>query len=79
MAEAMSREGEKFWGGKMSSYEFTITSTNGNLISHCILNDPPRPLSDWYNDGDHLILWETNNSSVTFNFTGGHLNLSVKP
>ena len=79
IAEAMSLEGEKFWGGKMSYYEFTIHSTNGDLICHCRLNDPPQPLSDWYNDGDHLILWETNNSSVTFNFKGGHLNLSAKP
>ncbi len=75
----MSLEGQRFWGGKRSYYEFTIKTTNGDLICHYKLDNPPPPLSDWYDDGDHLIVWETNSSSVTYNFKGGHLNLSVTP
>jgi hypothetical protein len=79
IAEAMSLEGQRFWGGKRSYYEFTIKTTNGDLICHYKLDDPPQPLSDWYNEGEHLIIWATNSSSVTYNFNGGHLNLSVTP
>jgi hypothetical protein len=79
LAEAMSFEGEKFWGGKFTYYEFTIKTTNGDLICHYKLHDPPQPLSDWREESEHLIQWATNNSSVTYNFKGGHLNLSVNP
>jgi hypothetical protein len=78
-ALASSLEGEKFWGGKYNCYEFTIKATNGELICHYRLDDPPQPLSDWYNDSAQLILWATNSSSVTYNFKGGHLNLRVNP
>src|SRR5690242_17279606 len=74
IAEAMSIEGEKFWGGKFAYYEFTIKGTNGAVIRHCKLEDPPLPLSDWYNESQQLIIWATNNSSVTYHFNGGHLS-----
>ena len=79
LAVGESFEGEKFWGGKYTFYEFTIESTNHHLISHCKLDNPPPPLADWREDGDRLIQWETNSSSVTYNFNGGHLTLSVNP
>ena len=72
-------EGEKFWGGKYTYYEFTIQTRTGDLVSYYKLENPPPPLADWREDGERLIQWDTNSSSVTYNFTGGHLTLSVKP
>jgi len=72
-------EGEKFWGGKYTYYEFSIKTRTGDLISSDKLDNPQRPLVDWRGNGEHLIQWSTNSSSVTYNFTGGHLTLSVNP
>jgi hypothetical protein len=72
-------EGEKFWGGKYTCYEFMIKTKTGVLISYHKLDNPQQPLVNWREDGDHLIQWATNSSSVTYNFTGRHLTLSVTP
>jgi hypothetical protein len=79
LAAAMSFEGEKFWGGKYSYYEFTLTSSNGQQIYHSIIEDPPKPLSDWREESDRLIHWSPDSSSVDYAFNGGHLILSVTP
>ena len=77
LAEAGSFEGEKFWGGKYSYYEFTVVSSDGQRICHYIMEDPPKPLSDWREESPHLIHWSPDNSSVDYAFNGGHLILSV--
>jgi hypothetical protein len=81
VAEAASFEVEKFWGGKCYYYEFSIRATNGNVIckNKLDLDKPHKPLSNYYGDSAQLIIWDTNSSSVIYNFNGGHLTLSVTP
>ena len=79
LAEAMSFEGEKFWGGKYSYYEFTVKTSDGQRICHYTIPDPPEPLSDWREESSQLIQWATNSSSVSYNFDGGQLILRVIP
>jgi hypothetical protein len=79
LAVGESFEGKRFWGGQYTYYEFSIKTTNDDVICHYKLENPPLPLADWREDGDKLIQWALDSSSVTYNFNGGHLTLSVKP
>jgi hypothetical protein len=66
---------KRFWGGVHNYYEFTVTTAGGEGVHHVIMDEPPQGMIDWREDG--IIQWASNNSSVTYSFSGGQVTLNM--
>ncbi len=66
-----------FFGGEKSYYEFTIESEPPLRVRRMTIDAPPEGIIEWRDEG--TIQWASDSSSVTYNFKGTQLTLSVTP
>ena len=75
LAMASDYRAKRFWGGVHNYYEFAVTTAGGELVHHVIMDEPPQGMIDWREDG--VIQWASNNSSVTYSFSGAQVTLNM--
>ena len=66
---------QNFLGGTHNYYEFTVETTGGGQVHHVVMDEPPRGMIGWREDGQ--IQWASNSLSVTYTFKGGQLTLEM--
>lgn len=75
VARATSTFAPRISDGSRSRYDFVIEDRAGTRLQHIEITMPRNNLVNWRLEG--LLSWADDSSTVTFEFTGARLTLSV--